>query len=244
MDISAAYLKKAADYLSAAVVEDQKGFKAEAIHNYTKGLEWLEMAAKYHPSQIERTRITEKICYYAERIQILKSDTKNHAVKRLEAKPLKRPCKVCNGGTLLQDLSFCNICTHHICPKCIHLCEVCNLPVCTNDLDRDVVGNVCFTHASPKETEKIKPNCFTQPIAANPPVAIEKPVILEQPKIQQEEKPEQSNAKECVICLDEIERPSAIDPCGHTNFCYDCLEGVQLCPICRGPITKILKLFG
>ena len=265
MNVFHEYFKKGQEYAKLASTADSQGLISEAIQGYTLALEWIEMAFKHHPIQRERIRIQEYMINIANRIETLKrpqqltipAKTKNaeipkdYASKSREAKPLKRPCKVCNGGTLLQDLSFCNICTHHICPKCIHLCEVCNLPVCTNDLDREVVGNVCFTHASPKETEKVKPNCFTQPIAANPPVAIEKPVILEQPKIQQEEKPEhskdeQSNAKECVICFESITQSSAVIPCGHIGFCFDCVSdpAIKGCPICRGPIGQILRLFG
>mmetsp|Transcript_26888 Transcript_26888/g.52666 ORF Transcript_26888/g.52666 Transcript_26888/m.52666 type:complete len:456 (+) Transcript_26888:89-1456(+) len=46
----------------------------------------------------------------------------------------------------------------------------------------------------------------------------------------------------CVICwggLTEI----AIDPCGHLCLCATCADAVDLCPVCRGPVGKLLKVF-
>jgi len=46
----------------------------------------------------------------------------------------------------------------------------------------------------------------------------------------------------CVICwgaLTEI----AIDPCGHLCLCATCAGAVDLCPVCRGPVGKLLKVF-
>jgi hypothetical protein len=49
--------------------------------------------------------------------------------------------------------------------------------------------------------------------------------------------------KNCVICMDKIEKEKILDKCGH-SFCTDCIEGYfkqkQTCPIC-GTIYGITK---
>lgn len=43
----------------------------------------------------------------------------------------------------------------------------------------------------------------------------------------------------CAICF---ERPqdTRLEPCGHTDFCRPCVEGLQICPLCRKPIDAVL----
>uniref|UniRef100_A0A0G4GME0 RING-type domain-containing protein n=1 Tax=Chromera velia CCMP2878 TaxID=1169474 RepID=A0A0G4GME0_9ALVE len=53
-----------------------------------------------------------------------------------------------------------------------------------------------------------------------------------------------SRAPNCVICLtrrDDV----AFDPCGHVCCCHQCAESLaqKLCPICRKPIEKMLRIF-
>lgn len=63
--------------------------------------------------------------------------------------------------------------------------------------------------------------------------------------------PEQSKKKrhgltsrrpDCVICL-AAGRDTAIDPCGHISMCAACATAVKECPVCRGPINKMLKVY-
>lgn len=57
-----------------------------------------------------------------------------------------------------------------------------------------------------------------------------------------------SGHNECSICLCE-KADTAILDCGHVCVCYDCGSNLQgrnrypLCPICRKPILKIVKLY-
>lgn len=50
--------------------------------------------------------------------------------------------------------------------------------------------------------------------------------------------------QECVICCEEGARYIVLE-CGHGNFCKDCCSGLaklNLCPLCREPITSIGEL--
>lgn len=46
----------------------------------------------------------------------------------------------------------------------------------------------------------------------------------------------------CVICMAKPEEV-AVDPCGHLSMCQGCAEQVKACPVCRGPIGKLLRVF-
>jgi len=46
----------------------------------------------------------------------------------------------------------------------------------------------------------------------------------------------------CVICMAKRQEV-AIDPCGHMSMCHGCAGSVQACPICRGPIDKMLRVY-
>jgi len=46
----------------------------------------------------------------------------------------------------------------------------------------------------------------------------------------------------CVVCM-AARQEIAIDPCGHLSMCHKCAASVQMCPICRGPIEKALRVF-
>lgn len=52
---------------------------------------------------------------------------------------------------------------------------------------------------------------------------------------------------QCVVCMD---RPadSAVIPCGHMCACDSCLRAVQAsampqCPMCRGPVTSVIRIY-
>ena len=48
----------------------------------------------------------------------------------------------------------------------------------------------------------------------------------------------------CSVCFD-AQANSALVPCGHASFCYDCAQGLNLkpCPLCMAPITSVLKIY-
>lgn len=49
--------------------------------------------------------------------------------------------------------------------------------------------------------------------------------------------------KKCIAC-GEMPMNSSIANCGHVCMCYDCLTKCDnKCPICRGPIDKIIRLY-
>lgn len=46
----------------------------------------------------------------------------------------------------------------------------------------------------------------------------------------------------CTICLDRQRNYMAF-PCGHFDFCLDCIKEMKQCSTCRKPITHIVKVF-
>ena len=51
-----------------------------------------------------------------------------------------------------------------------------------------------------------------------------------------------SNRLLCVICLDKI-KAYMVSPCNHICLCDDCIVGTKSCPMCRGNIGLIVKVF-
>ena len=50
------------------------------------------------------------------------------------------------------------------------------------------------------------------------------------------------NDHECKVCLDKRSN-CVIMECGHICCCLDCSGGLKNCPICRGVVTKIQKIY-
>jgi len=46
----------------------------------------------------------------------------------------------------------------------------------------------------------------------------------------------------CVICMASPQE-MAIDPCGHMSMCQTCAPKETVCPVCKGPIEKVLRVF-
>ena len=47
---------------------------------------------------------------------------------------------------------------------------------------------------------------------------------------------------ECAICLDDSAE-YAVVPCGHRCLCNSCIKAVSECPVCRGAMTAVLRVF-
>jgi len=47
---------------------------------------------------------------------------------------------------------------------------------------------------------------------------------------------------ECAICLDD-DAEFAVVPCGHRCLCASCIKTVSQCPVCRGAMTAVLRVF-
>ena len=47
---------------------------------------------------------------------------------------------------------------------------------------------------------------------------------------------------ECAICLDG-DAEYAVVPCGHRCLCASCIKAVSECPVCRGTMTAVLRVF-
>lgn len=52
-----------------------------------------------------------------------------------------------------------------------------------------------------------------------------------------------ANDPSCLLCSEFCDKIFAIDPCGHTHLCLFCLQKLQFCPLCRGPINNFLQVF-
>lgn len=57
-----------------------------------------------------------------------------------------------------------------------------------------------------------------------------------------------TNSEECCICVNS-HRDTAVIPCGHRFFCYDCIDAYHKgdpqkgCPCCRGDILLVCKIY-
>lgn len=58
----------------------------------------------------------------------------------------------------------------------------------------------------------------------------------------------EKNSEDCSICVTNIAN-TACAPCGHKNFCYDCISSYintyknKGCPVCRTNISSIVKIY-
>jgi len=61
-----------------------------------------------------------------------------------------------------------------------------------------------------------------------------------------DKKEEEDITEECCICFD-APKEALIAPCGHLSCCMTCAEALknnsETCPICRGNIESIFKVF-
>ena len=53
----------------------------------------------------------------------------------------------------------------------------------------------------------------------------------------------EAQSDDCIVCMD-CEKTHAFQPCGHKCVCATCAARCQTCPMCRAPVTGILKIFG
>mmetsp|Transcript_27411 Transcript_27411/g.69929 ORF Transcript_27411/g.69929 Transcript_27411/m.69929 type:complete len:139 (+) Transcript_27411:286-702(+) len=48
--------------------------------------------------------------------------------------------------------------------------------------------------------------------------------------------------RECIVCLD-APRDHVLVPCGHACVCDECCRAIGLCPICRAPVERAVRLY-
>jgi hypothetical protein len=53
----------------------------------------------------------------------------------------------------------------------------------------------------------------------------------------------EAQSDDCIVCMD-AKKTHAFQPCGHKCVCANCAAKCQICPICRAPVTGILKIYG
>ena len=51
---------------------------------------------------------------------------------------------------------------------------------------------------------------------------------------------EDESTDECLICLTE-KKSVIVNPCGHFYMCSACATALTRCPICRGPVSGLLR---
>ena len=47
---------------------------------------------------------------------------------------------------------------------------------------------------------------------------------------------------DCAVCLDG-NAEYAVVPCGHRCLCASCIKALSECPVCRGAMTAVLRVF-
>ncbi len=80
----------------------------------------------------------------------------------------------------------------------------------------------------------------TDPIPTpTPPRPISKNIPKLEPGIEAKE-----GEESCAVCFDNVPN-TVLDPCGHMKICIPCLHQLDkfICPICRKPIIKAIKVF-
>jgi len=55
------------------------------------------------------------------------------------------------------------------------------------------------------------------------------------------------NKRDCLLCMERYANTAMI-PCGHAHYCYDCASRVReqpspFCPSCHLPITQVLRIY-
>jgi hypothetical protein len=46
---------------------------------------------------------------------------------------------------------------------------------------------------------------------------------------------------DCCVCFERLQ-DTRLEPCGHSTFCAACVEGLQICPLCREPIDTTSRV--
>lgn len=59
-------------------------------------------------------------------------------------------------------------------------------------------------------------------------------------RVSKEKRPPKEG--ECIICMD-ADMNTAIAPCGHMCSCYECAINIQKCPMCRGVVANVMKIY-
>lgn len=90
-----------------------------------------------------------------------------------------------------------------------------------------------------KEEEEKKPKKEKNPSASKKK---KKKQTISEEKKSEETKNEEKNEKICIIC-EEKESTMALIPCGHASFCEGCSTSLKECPLCRKPVSSILRIF-
>lgn len=85
------------------------------------------------------------------------------------------------------------------------------------------------------------------PPTSAPPPSMPTPSAPPMPSAPPAENDQVPESSQCAVCMD---RPSdsAVVPCGHMCGCHVCLEQVRVsalphCPICRGPVTAVIRIY-
>ena len=57
----------------------------------------------------------------------------------------------------------------------------------------------------------------------------------------------EEDKKKCVVCFDKEAGHNALVPCGHTQFCHQCIEEItkrtNVCSLCKTKIESVLKIY-
>eukprot|EP00455_Lapot_gusevi_P053317 TRINITY_DN8299_c0_g2_i1.p1 TRINITY_DN8299_c0_g2~~TRINITY_DN8299_c0_g2_i1.p1 ORF type:complete len:463 (-),score=67.96 TRINITY_DN8299_c0_g2_i1:80-1468(-) len=65
---------------------------------------------------------------------------------------------------------------------------------------------------------------------------------LEQPEHKGATTPLSDTDSSCIICYEQ-DRTHCIVDCGHKFFCADCIQDLAACPMCRIPVTRVIRVY-
>jgi len=186
---------------------------------------WKTEACDNYKEALSWLEMALKYSYNHKEILMIKDNmmTYEHRIKTLQLPQRQQlprrsdtaECIVCSeyGKTTW----LCDVCKKYCCIFCAYICPRCPANVCINDVDVHRLN--CLTNEQKVET------------------------IKKDKEIIKDKEIEKTNSVECKICFNNINCSCAIVPCGHTGFCYACVEPLESCPMCRKKIITILKLF-
>ena len=49
--------------------------------------------------------------------------------------------------------------------------------------------------------------------------------------------------EQCVICFKRTDKKQVLVPCGHRQYCKECIKKVEICSLCRKPVNMVMDLY-
>lgn len=115
-----------------------------------------------------------------------------------------------------------------------------NNPAYVNTLKQNYIAPFNPMKAGPVQYQYQDP---IQPINSIKNNSFEQSKLLSARQISLQEQSFLEDKDLCKICFAQ-KINTVLLPCGHRNFCKQCCKmGIQLCPICRKPVSNVVETF-